>query len=211
MVSEAHAQGFCRRAQPRRKRPRRSGPDLLRELRMRRRPQLHRLLQPRARNRLRPAINEGRFRKAQASVLGHRSKTAGGWRPADDLPQSRGNLPVSPGERGHGDGQQHLQRLAYGRCLARPIGTAAMHYRRPRESGGPGELMKPLPWIPACAGMTRKEWRIMERPNDVDPSELYGTSWAPPCFTARHNGIRTKARRGFEDPSPGQPGEHVDP
>ncbi len=27
-------------------------------------------------------------------------------------------------------------------------------YRRPRESGGPERALQPLPWIPACAGLT---------------------------------------------------------
>jgi len=32
----------------------------------------------------------------------------------------------------------------------------AMSHRRPRESGGPGQALILLPWVPAFAGMTNK-------------------------------------------------------
>ncbi len=86
---------------------------------LRRRPQLYRLLQPRTRGRLRPAVDGGRSREAQASGVGDRPQTPGGRRPTDDLPQSRSDLLVSAGERRDRHGQQHLQRLAHGRFVAR--------------------------------------------------------------------------------------------
>src|ERR1700741_607217 len=67
---------------------------------------------------VRPAIDGSRPRETQASGVGDRPKIAGGRRPADDLPQPRGNLLVSQGEGADPHGQQHLQRFALRRSLA---------------------------------------------------------------------------------------------
>ena len=63
---------------------------VLRELRLRRGAQLHRLLQSRGRQADRPAIDGGRPGKAQAAGLGDRAEAGRGRRPADHLLQPRG-------------------------------------------------------------------------------------------------------------------------
>jgi hypothetical protein len=71
--------------------------------------------------RVRSAIDGSGSGKAQASSVGYRQEIAGGRRPTDDLPQPGGNLLVSPGERPDHRGQQHLQRFADGRRVARQV------------------------------------------------------------------------------------------
>jgi peptide/nickel transport system substrate-binding protein len=59
-------------------------------------------------------------------------KLAEGQCPTDHLSPPRGNLPATPGEGAHLDGQQHLQRLALRGPLARQINTrprAAANWR----------------------------------------------------------------------------------
>jgi peptide/nickel transport system substrate-binding protein len=64
LVSQGHAQGLHHRAKSAREWPRRPRPDILRELCMRRGAQLHGLLQPRGRTRIRPAVDGSRSGKA---------------------------------------------------------------------------------------------------------------------------------------------------
>jgi TnpA family transposase len=97
------------------RRPRRL---FLRALRLRLGAQLHELLQPRARKDVRPAVGRARPGEAQEIGLGDRPPAAGRRCPANHLSISPGHLPLPPRARHHGDGQQHLQRLAVrGRSL----------------------------------------------------------------------------------------------
>ena len=59
--------------------------------------------------------------KRKKSGLGDRPKIAGGRRPADHLPEHRRDLLAAARQRADDDGQQHLQRLAFRRCVARPV------------------------------------------------------------------------------------------
>ena len=88
------------RPQRHRERPRRPRPATLRELRLRRGAQLHRLLQSRARQAGRPAIDGSRPGEAQAAGVGDRAQAGGGRRPADDLLPARRRPAGSPMSRG---------------------------------------------------------------------------------------------------------------
>ena len=58
---------------------------------------------------------------AQEAGLGHRQEAAGGRRPADHLPHPQRDLHAARRQGADDHGQQHLQRLADGRRLARPL------------------------------------------------------------------------------------------
>ena len=74
---------------------RRPRPAVLRELRLRRGAQLHRLLQSRGRQAGRPAIDGSRPGKAQAAGVGDREEAGGGRRPAGHLLPRGGDLPAA--------------------------------------------------------------------------------------------------------------------
>ena len=96
LVRQGGAQGIPDRPQPHRRRHRRSGPDLLRELRLRLGAQLHQLLQQGPAGAVRRAIaGEGR-RQAQEAGVGDRQEAAGGRGAADPLSLAPGHLLGSP-------------------------------------------------------------------------------------------------------------------
>ena len=71
-------------------------------------PQLHEILQPRARQADRPAIDGTRPGKAQASGLADRQQIAGGCGAADPLPHAPGHLLAPRAQGPQPAGQQHL-------------------------------------------------------------------------------------------------------
>ena len=73
---DRHAQGLHDRGDRQRERARRSGPAILREFRVRRRAQLHRLLQPRGRQADRPAIDARAIATSGARSSG---RSSAGW------------------------------------------------------------------------------------------------------------------------------------
>ena len=83
--------------------------------------QLHRILQPRARKAVRPAINRSRREKAQEAGVGDREQAGRRRRPADHLLQSLCLLLAPSGQGLDDDGQQHHQQLAHGRRLVGQI------------------------------------------------------------------------------------------
>ena len=112
------AQGLHGRAQPDRHLCRRPGRAVLRELRLRRRRQLQRLLQPGDRQADRPAIDGVGPGEAQTPGLGDRAAADRGRRQAAGLFQQGGDLLAAERQEPDRDGQQHLQRLADGGHLA---------------------------------------------------------------------------------------------
>ena len=68
----------------------------------------------------------GRPAEAEITGVGDRTETGGGRRTADHLLQSRRDLLAARGQRADGHGQQHLQWLAHGRRLARPVNVRQM-------------------------------------------------------------------------------------
>src|SRR5262249_1565385 len=104
-----------------RDRGRRPGRLFLRALRLRLGAQLHQLLQPRARENVRAAVDRARSDKTQAVGLGDRPTAAGGRGAADDLQLPAGDMSIASGARGHEGGQQPLQWLAFRGYMARPI------------------------------------------------------------------------------------------
>ncbi len=134
MVSQGHAQGLHGRPQRHRKRRRRPRPAILRKLRLRRRAQLQRLLQPRGRQAGRRAVAPGRPGKTQATGLADRAQAGRGRGPSDHLLPAWRHLLAAAGQGADDDGQQHLQRLAFRRRLARQIAPPRRSVeRRPRR------------------------------------------------------------------------------
>ena len=84
-------------------------------------PQLHRLLQSRARKAVRPAISRSRREQAQEAGLGDREQAGGRRCSADHLLQSLCLLLAASGQGLDDDGQQHHQQLAHGRRLVGQI------------------------------------------------------------------------------------------
>ena len=116
------AQGLHGRAQRQRNGGRRPGPAILRELHLRRGAQLHRLLQPRGRQAGRPAIGRSRSDKRKQLVWEIETQAGRGRRPAGDLLPARRQT-AAPQVKGLTIMvEQHLQRLALRRPLARPAG-----------------------------------------------------------------------------------------
>ena len=92
---------------------------------VRRRAQLHRLLQPRGRQAGRPAIERGRSSRSASKLVWEieRKLAEDGARPVDLLP-GLGGLLAALRQGPHDDGQQQLQWLALRRRLARQIAPA---------------------------------------------------------------------------------------
>src|SRR5262249_5190339 len=107
-----------------RDRGRRPGRLFLRALRLRLGAQLHQLLQPRAREDVRAAVDRARPGKAQDIGLGARPPAAGRRRTADHLQLPPWHLPLPAGTRNHGDDEQPVQRLALRERLPRAIAPA---------------------------------------------------------------------------------------
>ena len=99
LVSQSQPQGLHGRAQRDRQRHRRSRPEILRELRVRRGAQLHQILQPRARQAGRPAIDRGRPGEAQAAGVGDRAQAGRGRGAADHLLRRAAATAGSPTSR----------------------------------------------------------------------------------------------------------------
>src|ERR1700720_1265401 len=131
MVPQGHAQGLHCRTDDYGKRGRRSRSAILRELRVWRRTQLYRLLQPRDRQAGRSAIYRVRSEPAEAAGVGDRTEIGGRRRPASALLYPRRDLLAATDERANADGQQRLQRLPLRRPLARqltPVRTTGGHF-----------------------------------------------------------------------------------
>ena len=95
LVSAHLAQGLQHRPDGRRERARRPRSAVLRELHLRCRAQLHRLLRRRIRQADRPAIRRTRRRKTAHTGVGDRAQIGRGWRPADHLPmRARAIAPI---------------------------------------------------------------------------------------------------------------------
>src|ERR1700730_6426089 len=93
----------------------------LRALRLRLGAQLHQLLQPRAREDVRAAVDRARPGKAQEIGLGDRPPADGRRRPTDPLQLPPWYLPLPAGARDNDNDQQPLQRLALRQRPARAI------------------------------------------------------------------------------------------
>ena len=74
----------------------------------------------------RPAIRHDRFRQAPRDCLADRAASGRGRGPADHLSPAPGDLRLSAGQGHHHRGQQPVQRMADGRRLARPVGSARL-------------------------------------------------------------------------------------
>src|SRR5947207_2383905 len=121
IITQGKAQGLHGRNQRHRERCRRSGPAILREFRVRRGTELYRLLQSGGRQADRPAISGVGCEQAQAAGMADRKAIGRGGRPADYFLSARRHLPATLCEGPDDNGQQHLQRLSHGRCLARQV------------------------------------------------------------------------------------------
>src|SRR5205814_8585116 len=97
-------------------------------------PQLGRLLQSGNRPNDRAAIGRRRSRTPQAASLGYRAKACRRRRPPDHLLSEKRYLPAALRQRTDADGQQPVQRLASGGCLARQV-TAAVAVLRCNAGG----------------------------------------------------------------------------
>ena len=97
--------------------------ELLRELPFDVGPQLHGLQEPGGRQADRAAVRRTRPRQAQEDRVGDREEARRGRRASGDQPQRRQHLLDAADEGPRAAGQQHLQRLAFRRRLAGPVGT----------------------------------------------------------------------------------------
>ena len=77
---------------------------------------------------------ESRSGKAQAAGMGDRTEAGGGRRPTDHLLCRVGDLLAAPGQGADDHGQQHLQRLAHRRRLARQLSRRVRMDRKFRVS-----------------------------------------------------------------------------
>jgi ABC-type oligopeptide transport system substrate-binding subunit len=94
--------------------------------------------------------------KRKKAGLGNRQKTSARRRAADHHAQPLRNLLAAPGQGCDPDGQQHLQRLADGRCLARQIAPTKARKASPgreRLSAGRGFLS----WLDAGVGPASRQ------------------------------------------------------
>ena len=121
LVRQGGARRLCGRPQPHRQRHRRSGPVVLRELRLRLAAQLHALLQQGPAEAVRPAVAGNRPRQAQETGVGDRQEDPGGRGAADPVPRPDRHLLEALRQEHDRDDQQRLQRLSLRGRVARQI------------------------------------------------------------------------------------------
>jgi ABC-type transport system substrate-binding protein len=121
LVRQDGAPGLHRRGRADRGRCRRSRPDVFREFHLWCAAQLRGLLQSRGGQAGEPAIGGGQSGKAQRTGLEDRAHDRRGRRPPGDLLSGRRDVLPALCQGSDADDQQHLQRLAHGRRLARPV------------------------------------------------------------------------------------------
>src|SRR5262249_23724420 len=95
---------------------------VFRELRLRRRPQLYRLLQSGIRQAGGAAVTGGRSRETATTGVADGTALGRGPRPPDHLLYPRRQLLAAPREGADDHGQQPVQRLALRGSVAGPIG-----------------------------------------------------------------------------------------
>jgi peptide/nickel transport system substrate-binding protein len=123
VVSAGDPAGLRGRRHGQRGRPRRARPEVLRNLRVGRRAQLRRLLQPGDREADRPAIDGSGPGEAAGAGLGGRTPAGRGRLAAGAALLAVCDMQAEAAQRARDDDQQPLQRLADGRRLARPLAT----------------------------------------------------------------------------------------